>query len=304
MASRVAGDLSYRRGRAEDLGAVNAIFHEAQTESDAAPPPLSPNGLPIFPHEIAHSELWVATEAGAVVAFAATVERGGTAFLAELFVRRERRSNGIGAALLERCFDDRGLPRMTMSSPDPRALALYVSLGLEPRWPLFYLIGEPGRVLELPQFEIDVRLASAGDPTLRALDAAISGRDRPEDLKYWQADGAGSGILVARGPRDGAIGYAVIRHRSDDWVGNESAITIGPAGGITPHDAVAAVIAAVRAVRGTERRIRIGVPGPHPALRDLLALGFTIAELDTFCATPGALAFDPTRYLPSGGALF
>jgi GNAT superfamily N-acetyltransferase len=140
----VAGDLSYRRGRADDLGAVNAIFHEAQTEGDATPPALL-NGLPIFPHEIAHSELWVATEAGTVVGFAATVERGGTAFLAELFVRRDRRSNGIGAALLERCFDDRGLPRMTMSSPDPRALALYVSLGLEPRWPLFYLIGEPAR---------------------------------------------------------------------------------------------------------------------------------------------------------------
>ncbi|MGH7804639.1 MAG: GNAT family N-acetyltransferase [Candidatus Binatia bacterium] len=295
MAPALAGRVShgFRRARAEDLGAVNAIFHEAQTEGDASPPPLSADGLTIFPHELAHAELWVATEADEVVGFAATVERGGWRFLAELFVRRELRSRKLGKRLLERCFEDRGLPRMTMSSPDPRALALYVGLGLEPRWPLFYLVRDaspsPGLRPTSPQGG-EVR-----DLEVERMDAEISGRKRPEDLEYWRTAGEAAFLHFPRG-------YAVVRNRSDDWIGNEDAITIGPCGGQTADDAIAAVLAAIDAVGG--RRIRIGLPGPHPAFRALLERGFRIVELDTFLATPGPLPFDPTRYLPSGGALF
>jgi GNAT superfamily N-acetyltransferase len=281
--------IACRRARAEDLGAVNAIFHQAQTEGDADAPPVAADG-----------QMWVATESSEVVGFGATIERGDTAFLAELFVRADRRSRGIGRALLARCFEERGRPRMTLGSSDPRALALYVGLGLEPRWPSFHLVGSPSTGLR-PTSCRGGEVREVDPEEIVALDAEVSGRRRPQDLEYWHREGDARFLRFARD--GGTIGYAVVWRGSDDWVGNEDAITIGPAGARSARDAGSVVAGAIASALGGGKKIRLVVPGPRPALREVLALGFEIAELDTFLASPGALVFDPPRYLPSGGAL-
>jgi hypothetical protein len=48
--------------------------------------------------------------------------------------------------------------------------------------------------------------------------------------------------------------------------------------------------------------VRIVVPGPHPALPDLLGLGAHITDVDLWCATDGAAQqWDPSHELPHAG---
>jgi hypothetical protein len=71
-----------------------------------------------------------------------------------------------------------------------------------------------------------------------------------------------------------------------------------------PTDAVACVLAAVEWARRHGRAVRISLAGPHPALAPLLAAGFRVAELETFCLSAEAPFFDARCYLPSGSDLF
>ena len=290
-----------RRAERGDLAELDAIFREAEREPGEARAPDPDEPLSIFAHEIRSAEVWVAEDGGAVVGFATRVERGRTAFLAELFVRGSRRSAGVGRALLERCFDARGCERSTLGSSDPRALALYVGLGLEPRWPLFYLVGDSG-ACALPPVPATVRARTLAAEEIERVDERISGSRRPEDLEHWRDDGRAALLEIHRAGR--AIGYAVVRERSDDWVGHRDDVTIGPAGSFDPADLEAVITAALHAREPRRALVRIGVPGPSPALRPLLRAGFRIAEVDTFLAVPGPLRFDARAYVPSGGALF
>lgn len=299
LADRLRPLRSLRRAESRDLAALDAIYREAQLEPGEIAGGDEP--LSIFAHELREAETWVAEEEGEVVGFGARVERGRSAFLAELFVRASRRSAGVGRALLERCFDARGCERSTLASSDPRALALYVRLGLEPRWPLFYLLGDSTALrLAGPAAEVREHRDPAGE--IERLDLAISGRRRPKDLEHWRDDGRARFLEIRRG--GAALGYAVVRERSDDWLGHRSDVTIGPAGSLDPAALTDVLVAALPAREPRPATIRIAVPGPSPALRPLLEAGFRIAELDTFLATRAPLPFAPDSYLPSGGALF
>jgi GNAT superfamily N-acetyltransferase len=290
-----------RRAERGDLAEIDAIFREAELEPGEIRVADSAEPLPIFAHELCAAEVWVAEDGGEIVGFATRVERGRTAFLAELFVRGSRRSAGVGRALLERCFDARGCERSTLASSDPRALALYVELGLEPRWPLVYLVGD-SVALAPPSVPADARARACGVEELERLDERVSGRHRAEDLEHWRADGRAAALVIHRADRE--IGYALVRERSDDWVGHRDDVTIGPAGSFDPADLEAVITAALQAREPRRALVRIAVPGPSAALRPLLRAGFRIAELDTFLAGPGPLGFDARAYVPSGGALF
>ena len=51
---------------------------------------------------------------------------------------------------------------------------------------------------------------------------------------------------------------------------------------------------------GPDGAVSLVVPGPHPALPDVLAMGARVEEVDLWCATAGAADLvDPTRELPS-----
>jgi hypothetical protein len=63
-------------------------------------------------------------------------------------------------------------------------------------------------------------------------------------------------------------------------------------------DAAAAVLAVLADLEPQGGMARVTLPGPHPAVRALLAAGWRVEEFDLFMATePGLL--DPRRAVPS-----
>src|SRR3712207_6316308 len=107
-------DLTIRPATAADLPAVGAIWYESEREDDPTAPLLL--GVPsLYGHELATRELNVAERDGGVVGFAAVVERGGIAFLADLFVRASEHSSGVGRRLLDHLLPRDGRTRCTIA---------------------------------------------------------------------------------------------------------------------------------------------------------------------------------------------
>jgi len=255
----------------------------------------------------------VAEEEGELVGYAASFVREGVMFLADLFVVPARQLHGIGTALLTQALEHPAATRCTMSSLDPRALALYVRAGMRPRWPHLQLAADAPDLAALPGKDVSVEPAAVGDPAFAALDARIGGRARPEDHAFWVEIGAVPLWFVRRGARVG-YGYAWIRK---DARGSE--VRLGPLGAATPPDAAASVGAAFRwaaeaaasADRGAAPRTwmyRVALPAPHAALESLLGARFRISGMEIFCCSRDDLFCDPQLYLalagPEGTSIF
>jgi GNAT superfamily N-acetyltransferase len=259
----VAADLvEVRPAGPPDLAGVREI---AAGYGNLADWPRRPDYLD---YELERSGLWVALDADAVVGFAGVLTDGGTAHLADAFVRPDRLGRGIGQALLDAALP-RSLTRTTLASSDPRALPLYVRAGLRPLAPVLYLDGS-------------VAGAGAGDQVGPAgvleRDAAGCGRRRPAALAFLER--AGAHALVA-----GDRAYAVVRPAP-------GAAHIGPAAGDAGE--LVAFAAAASAEHGA---VHLALPGPHPALRPLLAAGLRVGDADTYMGSrPDIL--DLTRYVP------
>ena len=78
-----------------------------------------------------------------------------------------------------------------------------------------------------------------------------------------------------------------------------------PLGVSAPEYAAECVLAATRWVqeRAGEVRVRIDVPGPHPALAPLFERGFQIVYVETFQSSAATPFFDERCYIPSGSDL-
>ena len=87
----------------------------------------------------------MADEGGAVVGFGAAVDAGRSVHLADLFVRPDRLGQGIGRPLLDAVFGD-AERRTTFASDDPRALPIYVRVGMRPLWASLYVEGPSSRL--------------------------------------------------------------------------------------------------------------------------------------------------------------
>ena len=218
---------------------------------------------PYRAHLLASGRLLVSGEPGAVWGYAGLVERGGAAYLTDLFVHPDARDQGHGRALLAAMWDGRA-ERVTSSSQDPRALSGYARYGARPRWPLLYL-SLPGR--------------SGGGLETRPYADGDAG---------WPVRTAG---LVTASVDDGACTAVV--HRVGDRMRVLRAVTPDP----TALPTLVARLAGLVAPTGS---VGVCVPGPHPALPAVLASGARIRDLDLWCATDGAVdVVDPTRELPS-----
>lgn len=250
--------MEVRRAGPDDLAAVRGIAtHYGNLEEW----PTRPDYLD---HELERGALWVALDGARVTGFAAVLEEGGIAHLADAFVDPEALGGGIGRALLAAAFPPE-LTRVTFASGDPRALPLYVRAGMQPLAPLLYLEGElPGEAAG----------ESASVDALVARDAGASGRERPAALGFLARAGARARTLGDRA-------YLVSR----DAGGH---VEVGPAAG----DAEELVVL----LTGLGP-LRVALPGPHPALRAVLDAGLRIADHDTYMASrPGVL--DLARYAP------
>jgi GNAT superfamily N-acetyltransferase len=282
-----------------DLQQVFEIWHESEVADQAAPPG---EVHAIFQHELQTGEMFVAEQDGRILAYAAVVTRGSISYLAELFVRKRYQSAGIGQELLRRTLPADGRTCCTLSSDDPRALALYTRAGMRPRWPHFLLATEIGHLRDLPDFDVDVLHGEAHDPALMHWDAEIGGRHRPEDHTYWIEQTGAFPLWLRR--RGRVIGYGYVQRCSHEALWQPGALWLGPIGVTQPDDAPACTWAVVDWAAQLGPALLLGVPGTHPSLPSLLQAGFQITYVETFMSTADKPFADPRCYIPSGSTLF
>jgi GNAT superfamily N-acetyltransferase len=254
------------------------------------------------------SGAWVAEEMGSVVAFAIAVERARCWFLSFLFVLPDHQSRGLGRRLLERALPAEGRDAWLAAGGwlgtvaeaiQPVSTALYASLGMLPRTPLYLLTGEVAEaglpalarhIAAIPFTEAERADPDRLEAELAAFDHVAVGFARPGDHRD---DRVGGRIgLLFRSRADGrAVGYGYVQPSG----------RIGPVYADDPSDLAAMLGALVGQVRPAGAW-QIVVPGPAPALPVLLRAGFRL-ETDTavHCATSSILAAD--RYVPRNFAL-
>lgn len=312
-------DTSIRPATVADLEQVHDIWYRAEVEDFPHPP--SRGDVPaIFCHELDTGQMYVAEAAGRILGYTALITRGPVAYLAELYVRDDAQSSGLGHALLTHALPSvrssgfsrdatvrsNGVSRTavcTLSSDDPRALALYIRAGMTPRWPHFLLYAASNRLHPLPAAAVDVVAARPGDPGLVRWDAQIGGRHRPEDHAYWLGGAEASPLWFIRDGEPVGYGYAQRRcHEVALW--HPEALALGPIGARTAADALECVLAAVTWAAERAPALSLGLPAAHHALPALLAAGFHITYVETFVSTIDPSLFDPACYLPSSSTLF
>jgi len=296
-----------RPARNDEVRQLYDVWYRA--EMFANPNPPSPGEAPIYlAHVLATGTLLVAEEAGAIQGFAGAISRGNIAFLTDLFVDPASQSGGLGRALLDAALPPTGgQTRCTLSSSDPRALALYIRAGMQPQWSSFALRLETAtrRLAQLTPPDalnaLDISLADADDPALVAWDGRISGRPRAAEHAFWAREQQAIPLWLRR--RDQVIGYAYVR-LNVGTLRDPGCCVVGPVGANTPEDATDCALATVQWAAQRAAVLHIDVPGPHACLPLLLERGFRILYADTFVSAASAPFFDARCYIPSGSDLF
>ena len=286
-----------RPATAADLSALYDIWYASEAD-DHAHPPRGP--WPWLAHELATGDLLLAERDGIAIGFAATISRGEITFLSDCFVHVDAQSSGVGRRLLQQ-LDPPDITFCTVSSSDPRAQALYIRAGMRPRWPNFILEAETNKLKSMSAGKVEVAEAQAGDPALIAWDAAVGGRQRPEEHAYLVAQHQAIPLWFLRGSR--RIGYGYAQLFSPELLWRPDTLRLGPIGAANERDALACVRAAVGWAKSRAQAINISVPGPHAALPALLEARFQIGYVETFLSS-GQPFFDAGCYIPSGGTFF
>ena len=245
-------------------------------------------------HLLAHGTVVVGVTGGSVIGFGATRQLGSgpsaVSVLCDLFVDPRKHGSGCGRAMLAELWPGGGR-RMTFSSLHGHALPLYTSFGLDAWWPLLYLRGRVDALTAAPGWRAEA--ATAGEVAAREL--AWSGVDRSDDHRAWAQRPGGACVLVRR---DGQV----LAAGTVGGAGGEYGVThlaLAPSvGGTDSAAALLTVLAGLEPDEPEDGRARVCLPGPHPAVRALLAAGWRVEEFDLFMATEPDL-LDPRRAVPS-----
>src|SRR5690242_6651484 len=242
-------------------------------------------------HLLTHGSVVVGVMDGSVVGFGATRQLGSgpgaISMLCDLFVRPQAHGSGCGRAMLARLWPGSGR-RMTFSSLHAHALPLYTSFGLDAWWPLLYLRGRVDALAPL----VGWRAEAATPAEVAALELAWTGTDRSDDHLAWARRPGGASVVARRGGQ-------VMAAAAVGGAGSEYGVThlaLAPSAG--GADAAAAVLAVLAGLAPEDGLARACLPGPHPAVRALLAAGWRVEEFDLFMATEPSL-LDPRRAVPS-----
>lgn len=255
-------------------------------------------------HLMQHGQVEVAELAGKVAGFGATQRigtgPGAVTMLCDLFVDPAVHGSGLGRAMLASLWAG-SARRITFSSLHSHAIPLYTSFGLDAWWPLLYLQGEPARLPAPAGWTVE----RAGPDQVAQLELGWTGSDRTADHHAWAARRGGAPVIVSAGAEVFAVG-AVIASGPERGIEH---LALSPAADdATAATAVLAVLADLDglALGAAEQELpfagpgHVCLPGPHPAVRPLLAAGWRFDEFDLFMATePGLL--DPRRAVPSPG---
>lgn len=130
--------------------------------------------------------------------------------------------------------------RCTLSSADPRALALYIRHGLRPHWPHFNLRRRGPSTSS--SADVEIMRAKAEDPTIAQWDERMGGRSRSADHAYWVREQRAVPVWFRR--HGAVVGYGYARFGAGT-LQDPTACRLGPIGGVTPEDTAACVLAAV-----------------------------------------------------------
>jgi GNAT superfamily N-acetyltransferase len=276
-------EIGVREAVQADLPRIAAVARAAGQDEE-----WGGAGAAYIEHLLAHGRVVVGVSGGDVVGYGAirSIGRGpgAVSMLCDLFVDPRLHGSGCGRAMLAELWPGRGR-RMTFSSLHGHALPLYTSFGLDAWWPLLYL---RGRVDAVPA--PDGWQAEPATPAeAAALELAWTGLDRSDDHLAWSRRPGGASLLARRGGQVMASGTA------GGADGEYGATHLALAPSADPADAVLALLAALQSEDG---QAAVCLPGPHPAVRALLAAGWRVAEFDLYMASePGLL--DPIRAVPS-----
>ncbi len=290
----------FRPAEEAELQSVFEVFYQNEL-LDNPQLPLPGDIPPYLSHVLQTGLLYVAEEDGRILAFAGAITRGNISFLTDLFVLPSSQSGKLGKTLLQTVLPQDDLIHCTLSSSDPRALALYIRAGMRPQWPHFELrLKRPTHAWQLA-LDMEIIEADSSDPELLRWDAHVSGRPRPEDLQFWVREERAVPLWLRR--RGQIVGYGYVRFGAEAKP-NPQSCRLGPIGADTPEDATACVLAAIHWAMQRAVEVHIDVPGPHPCLTALLERGFHIISFDTFVSTATTPFFDARCYIASGGDLF
>ncbi len=283
-----------------ELPSVYEVFYQTELLNDPHFP--SQGDIPPYlNHVLQTGLLYVAEEDGKIVAFAGAITRGNISFLTDLFVLPSSQSGKLGKTLLQTVLPQDNLIHCTLSSSDPRALALYIRAGMHPWWPHYALrLDKLTHTWPLPP-GMEIIEADPSDLALLSWDTRISGRPRLQDLEFWVRDEKAIPLWFRR--RGQIVGYGYVRF----GVGaqsNPQACKIGPMGADTPDDATACVLAGVHWAMQRSAEIHIDMPGPHHCLPILLEHGFHIKHFDTFVCSASSLFLDARCYIAGSGDMF
>jgi hypothetical protein len=294
--------ITFRPACAADLAQAFEVFYENEIRNEPSPPPLPDNASTTLAHILQTGTVYVAEDNTHILAFAAAITRDNVTFLTDLFVHPDQQSSRLGQRLLHYVMppSTEGV-YCTMSSTDPRALSLYIRLGMRPQWPNFCLsLNEPTRDNYVSS-DLQIVEAEAGDPALEAWDAQVSGRNRPQDHAYWVSEQQAKPLWFRQNGT--TIGYGYVRLGAGTlW--SPDACVLGPIGARTPAEATTCVLAAVAWAHQRAKMVCIDVPGPHPCLAPLLELGFRIMYVETYVSNALTPFFNPRCSIASGSDLF
>ena len=158
------------------------------------------------------AEWWVAEEAdaGTIIGYGRSIERGGSFELTEFFVVPMSQSRGIGKALIERVFPvGRGDVRSIIATTDVRALRRYYAAGTAARFPILTLAGRPAEA-RLGSDLKPRRLGVGTEADLyaqRGIERSILGFARGDGEVGWLLEDR-EGYLYVRD--DEAVGFAFV----------------------------------------------------------------------------------------------
>ncbi len=294
--------ITFRPACENDLAQAFEVFYENEVRGEPPPLSLSENAPTTLEHILRTGTVYVAEDNRRILAFAAAITRDRVTFLTDLFVRPDQQSSRLGQRLLHYVMPSStdGV-YCTLSSIDPRALALYIRSGMCPQWPNFCLCLDEPMPDEKLLTDLKIVEADAGDPALVEWDAQVSGRRRPQDHAYWVSKQQARPLWFQQ---DGAtIGYGYVRLGAGTlWF--PEACTLGPIGAQTPAEALTCVLAAVGWAYQRAKILRIDVPGPHPCLAPLLEARFRITYVETYVSSSPLPFFDPRCSIASGSDLF
>ena len=150
-----------------------------------------------------------------IVGCTSAVRRGDLWFLSMLFIRPDEQGAGLGRALLARILPTDGAVLATATdTAQPISNALYASLGMVPRMPVFSVIGRPARhgfeplpsgvvaqALGIGAYDREGAVAAIVD----AIDRELLGFIRPRDHGLMGLEGR-EGFLYRR-PDGAVVGY-------------------------------------------------------------------------------------------------